>query len=34
MNKTAMDVMMGAPAPVDKKQLDEVHIAIVEPDKE
>ncbi|MCR5302907.1 MAG: aspartate--tRNA ligase [Lachnospiraceae bacterium] len=30
MNKTAMDVMMGAPAPVDKKQLDEVHIAIIE----
>ena len=31
MNKTAMDVMMGAPAPVDKKQLDEVHIAVIQP---
>ena len=30
MNKMAMDVMMGAPAPVDKKQLDDVHIAIIE----
>ncbi len=29
MNKMAMDVMMGAPSPVDKKQLDDVHIAIV-----
>ncbi len=29
MNKNAMDVMMGAPAEVDKKQLDDVHIAIV-----
>ena len=34
MNKMAMDVMMGAPSTVDKKQLDDVHIAIVEPDKE
>ena len=34
MNKMAMDVMMGAPSAVDKKQLDDVHIAIVEPDKE
>ncbi len=33
MNKTAMDVMMGAPAPVDKKQLDEVHIAVVAPEE-
>ena len=31
MNKMAMDVMMGAPSEVDKKQLDEVHIQIVEP---
>jgi aspartyl-tRNA synthetase len=31
MNKNAMDVMMGAPATVEQKQLDEVHIAIVEP---
>ena len=33
MNKMAMDVMMGAPSTVDKKQLDDVHIAIIE-DKE
>ena len=33
MNKTAMDVMMGAPAPVDKKQLDEVHIAVIDPEE-
>ena len=29
MNKNAMDVMMGAPATVDQKQLDDVHIAIL-----
>ena len=29
MNKNAMDVTMGAPATVDQKQLDDVHIAIV-----
>ena len=29
MNKNAMDVMMGAPATVDQKQLNDVHIAIV-----
>ena len=29
MNKNAIDVMMGAPATVDQKQLDDVHIAIV-----
>ncbi len=29
MNKNAMDVMRGAPATVDQKQLDDVHIAIV-----
>lgn len=29
MNKNAMDVMMGAPAAVEQKQLDDVHIAIV-----
>ena len=34
MNKMAMDVMMGAPSAVDKKQLDDVHIAIVEPKEE
>lgn len=28
MNKNAMDVMMGAPAVVEQKQLDDVHIAI------
>jgi aspartyl-tRNA synthetase len=33
MNKNAMDVMMGAPATVEQKQLDDVHIAIVETDK-
>ena len=29
MNKNAQDVMMGAPGPVEQKQLDELHIAIV-----
>ena len=29
MNKNAQDMMMGAPAPVEQKQLDDVHIAIV-----
>ncbi len=29
MNKNAMDVMMGAPAEVEQKQLDDVHIAVV-----
>ena len=28
MNKNAMDIMMGAPASVEQKQLDDVHIAI------
>ena len=32
MNKTTMDVMMGAPSAVDKKQLDDVHIAVIEED--
>ncbi|WP_028243085.1 aspartate--tRNA ligase [Pseudobutyrivibrio ruminis] len=31
MNKNAQDIMMDAPATVDQKQLDEVHIAIVMP---
>jgi aspartyl-tRNA synthetase (EC 6.1.1.12) len=31
MNKNAQDVMMDAPATVDKKQLDDVHIQIVLP---
>ena len=30
MNKNAQDLMMSAPSPVDPKQLDDVHIAIVE----
>ncbi len=29
MNKNAMDIMMGAPAAVEQKQLDDVHIMIV-----
>ena len=29
MSKNAMDIMMGAPATVEQKQLDDVHIAIV-----
>ncbi len=33
MNKNARDLMMNAPAPVEKKQLDEVHIAIKEEKK-
>ena len=28
MNKNAMDIMMGAPAEVEQKQLDDVHIMI------
>ena len=32
MNKNAQDVMMGAPTPVEQKQLDDVHIAIVKED--
>ena len=31
MNKNAQDIMMDAPATVDQKQLDEVHIAVVLP---
>jgi len=33
MNKNAQDIMMGSPSTVDKKQLDDVHIAIVMPEK-
>ena len=33
MNKNAQDVMMNAPTPVEQKQLDEVHIAIVAPEE-
>ena len=28
MNKSAQDIMMGAPSAVEQKQLDELHIAI------
>ncbi len=34
MNKNAQDIMMGAPSPVEQKQLDELHIAIVRDEKE
>ncbi len=34
MNKNAMDVMMGAPAVVEQKQLDDVHISLKLPAKE
>ncbi len=34
MNKTAQDVMMGAPAEVDGKQLADVHIRIADEDKD
>ncbi len=33
MNKNAQDLMMDAPAPVSQKQLDELHIALVKPEK-
>ncbi|MBQ1331838.1 MAG: aspartate--tRNA ligase [Lachnospiraceae bacterium] len=33
MNKNAMDIMMGAPSEVDPKQLSDVHIAVVLPEK-
>ncbi|MBO5070761.1 MAG: aspartate--tRNA ligase [Roseburia sp.] len=33
MNKNAMDVMMGAPATVEQKQLDDVHISINLPEE-
>ena len=32
MNKNAQDVMMGAPSPVEQRQLDELHIALVQPE--
>ena len=34
MNKNAMDIMMGAPATVEQKQLDDVHISINLPKEE
>ena len=34
MNKSAMDVMMNAPATVEQKQLDDVHIQIKKEDLE
>ncbi|MCR4778635.1 MAG: aspartate--tRNA ligase [Lachnospiraceae bacterium] len=34
MNKTAQDIMMGAPAEVEEKQLRDVHIAVVLPEKD
>lgn len=34
MNKNAMDIMMGAPATVEPKQLDDVHISINLPEEE
>ena len=34
MNKNAQDIMMDAPATVEQKQLDEVHIAIVMPEED
>jgi len=33
MNKSAMDIMMNAPSEVEQKQLDDVHIQIVLPEK-
>ena len=33
MNKNAMDIMMGAPATVEQKQLDDVHIKICMPEE-
>ena len=33
MNKNAMDVMMGAPATVEQRQLDDVHIRICMPEE-
>ena len=34
MNKNAQDIMRGASSPVEQKQLDELHIAIVRDEEE
>ena len=34
MNKNAQDIMMGAPSAVEQKQLDELHIAVTEMEKD
>jgi len=33
MNKNAQDIMMGAPGPVEPRQLEELHIALVKPEE-
>ena len=33
MNAKARDLLMNAPSPVEQKQLDDVHIAIVKEEK-
>ena len=34
MNKNAQDLMMGAPSFVEQRQLDELHIAVTENEKD
>ena len=31
-NQVAQDLMMGAPSPIDERQLEELHIRVVEPE--